>query len=320
MNTTRRSFLKSGLLVAAASGARADGPAVSSAPRAGRRVLGRTGAEVSLLGLGLGSAFTGSHGQEPEAATALLEAALARGVNYFDTAISYANSQELMGPTVERHRAQIFLVTKTEQRSYDGFMRDFEASLKKLRTDRVDLMHVHNLNPKNDTDLAAIEKGAVKAQIKLRDQKAVRFIGITGHSGAQILMDAIRRWDPDCVMTTFPCNRPDNGKYEDELLPLARERKMGVIAMKTVRHAKNTDLKGTELIRYALSLEGVCVANVGLDSRAHLDENVAMAAAFKPLDAKTRTAMTLHAQRSLAGLTAPWDVPGYRDGGLPRPA
>lgn len=267
-----------------------------------------------MLGLGLGSAFTGSFEKDGEGAISVLNAALDAGVNYFDTAISYNGSYRLAAPVVEKRRKEIFLVSKTGERTYDGFMRDFEKTLKELRTDHIDLMHVHNMDPKKDADLAAIENGAVKAQRKLRDEKALRFIGITGHSGASILIEALKRWDPDCLMTVFPCNRPDNGKYEDELLPLAVSRKMGVAAMKTVRHAKNTDLKGTDLVRYALSLPGITLANVGLDSLAHLHENVAMVADFKPLDKKTRVAMTEHAQAALNGLLAPWDRPGYRDG------
>ena len=318
MKFTRRSFLSSGLLAAAGAGVgtvkATEAAGEGKSGQVQRRVLGRTGAEVSILGLGLGSAFTGAFGKDPDGATEILETALSLGINYFDTAFSYANSQELMGPIVEKHRAKIFLVNKSDQRTYDGYMREFEASLKKLRTDHIDLQHAHDFNPKKDTDLAAIQSGAVKAQLKLREQKAIRFIGVTGHSGAAILIDAIKRWDPDCVLTTFPCNRPDNGRYEDELLPLARERKMGVIAMKTVRHAKETDLKGTDLIRYAMSLEGVATAIVGLDTKAHLTENAAMASAFKPMDRAQRTAMTLHAERALAGLIAPWDRIGYRDG------
>lgn len=321
MKTSRRSFLTSGLVAAASAGVipvvRAEEKA---AGRIDRRVFGRTGVEVSLLGLGLGSAYTGSFENDPEGAMKILETALGLGVNYFDTAISYKGktktSHEMVAPFVEKHRKDIFLVSKTDQRGYDGFMRDFEATLKALKTDRMDLMHIHALDPKKDTDLKAIENGAVKAQRKLVEDKSLRFTGITGHSVAQIFVNAIKQWNPDCIMTIFPCSRPDNGRFEDELLPVAVEHKMGIAAMKTVRQARDTDLKGSDLIRYALSLPGVHLANVGLDSLAHLNENVAMASNFKPLDKKTRTAMTLHAQRALAGLTAPWDRPGYRDGSV----
>jgi aryl-alcohol dehydrogenase-like predicted oxidoreductase len=319
MKTSRRSFLASGILAAAASPVlhAADSPPAATL-KAGRRIFGRTGVEVSMMGCGCGSAFSGSFDSDPDGAVKALEGALALGVNYFDTAFSYKGktrtSYELMAPFVEKHRAEIFLVSKTDQRSYDGFMREFEATLKALRTDHMDLMHIHALDPKKDADLNAIENGAVKAQRKLVEQKSLRFIGITGHSVAQIFIKAIKQWNPDCIMTIFPCSRPDSGKFEDELLPVAVEHKMGIAAMKTVRQARDTDLKGSDLIRYALSLPGIALANVGFDTLSHLQDNVAMTSDFKPLDKKARTAMSDHAQAALAGLIAPWDRPGYRDG------
>lgn len=281
-------------------------------------MFGRTGVEVSMLGLGLGSAFTGSFENDPDGAYKVLEAALGMGVNYFDTAYNYKGktktSHQMMAPFVEKNRRAIFLVSKTEQRSYDGFMRQFEETLTVLKTDHMDLMHIHALDPKKDKDLKVIEAGAVKAQQKLIEQKALRFAGITGHSVAQVFIDAVNLWNPDCIMTVFPASRPDNGQFEDALLPLCVKNKMGITAMKMVRNAKNSDLKGTDLIRYALSLPGVHVANVGLDSLAHLTENVTMIANFKPMTKEQRTAMSEHVSATIAGLVDPWTRPGYSDG------
>ena len=79
------------------------------------------------------------------------------------------------------------------------------------------------------------------------------------------------------VLTIFPCTRPDKGRHEDELLPLARARQMGVIAMKTIRYARQANLPAKELLRYALSLDGVNTAIVGLDGLGHLNENATVA-------------------------------------------
>ncbi len=278
-----------------------------------RRVLGRVGKEVSILGLGLGSVFTRPYKDDRDAAQQLLGSALDMSINYFDTARGYGESEEIIGPFIEKHRDDIFLVSKSGDRSYDGFMREFETSLKNLRTDHLDLLHLHSFEPRRDTDLAAVERGAVKAVRELKEQGVVGHFGITGHSGAQVLMDAIKAFDPDAILTIFPADRPDEGRYEDELLPLARERKMGVIAMKTIRHARESDLRGSDLVRYALSLEGVCTAIVGLDTLAHLQENAKMASGFKPMDAQARAKITKQVQTALVGQTAPWDRPGYDD-------
>lgn len=328
--STRREFLRRTLLGATAVGAGLDevaqasltGPTTTQGAEAGktvdRRVLGRVGAEVSILGLGLGAAFTRPHAGRPEQVEALLQRALACGVNYWDTSHSYGSrgiaSEEMIGPTVKYVRKQIFLVSKSTQRSYDGFKREMEISLKRLQTDHLDVYHIHSLRPGQDADLGAIEKGAVRAARQAKEQGVIGHFGVTGHAGADILVEAVRRWDPDVLLTIFPATRPDNGKYEDSLLPLARERKMGIVGMKTVKQASDADLKGTDLIRYALSLEGVHCVEVGLDSMAHLDENAAMAADFTPLSRKEQTAVHREITLALAGATAPWEMPGYVDG------
>ncbi|NIP17278.1 MAG: aldo/keto reductase [Xanthomonadales bacterium] len=280
-----------------------------------RRTLGRTGAEVSILGLGLGSAYWRTFDNRPDEAEEILLRAFSYGINYFDTSRNYGNSELLAAPAVERIRDGIFLVSKSGSRDYDGYRADLETSLENLRTDHLDLYHIHNLNPNTDADLDLIENGAVRAAREAKEQGLIRNIGITGHSGTGILMEAIRRWDPDVILTTYPADRPEDGAYEDKLLPLALERNMGVVAMKAIRRARDTDWPALQLIRYPMSLPGIATTIVGLDSIAHLDENAAMASAFEPMDAAEMAEMSRLIRSELAGLgPAPWDRPGYRDG------
>jgi hypothetical protein len=210
--SNRRSFLKKLALTgtaataagAATAAAAGSPPALTPVPR---RKLGMTGAEVSILGLGLGSVFTKAFSGDPEATEQVLRRALAHGVNYWDTARSYGESERMLGPVVEKVRDQVYLVSKSAVRTYDGFMRELEISLKDLRTDHIDLYHIHNLNPNKDPDLKLIENGAVKAAIKAKEEGMIGNYGVTGHSGIKILSHAVENWGPQALLTVFPVDR-----------------------------------------------------------------------------------------------------------------
>jgi uncharacterized protein len=321
--SSRRDFIRRTLLGAlaggllAAPGARAAATSTTAEPRpVDRRRLGRIGAEVSILGLGLGSAFMEGYANKLDAGHALLESALAQGIDYWDTARSYGPSEAMIAPVLARHRNRVFLASKSDARDYDGFRRDLERSLQVLRTDHLDLYQLHDLRPRESANLGAIESGAVRAAREAKDQKLIGAFGITGHASAGMLVECVKRFDPDTVLTTFPCTRPDQGRFEDELLPMARARKMGVIAMKTIRYAREAKLPARELLRYALSLEGVTTAIVGLDSVEHLNQNARVASGFRPLKEGRRAELSESARRALAGVPAPWDRAGYVDGSL----
>jgi aryl-alcohol dehydrogenase-like predicted oxidoreductase len=186
---SRREFLeRSGLAVAA--GAVAVVPA--SSPRAAgddaaatklpHRTLGRTGVQVSILAFGCGSRFL----VYPEGqASAVLERAIDSGIDYFDTAVDYGNgeSETRVGRVMATRRKDVFLATKVPMRSRtrDAALREVEASLKRLRTDHLDLLHLHGLG--DEADLARIESsdGAL-GLYELREQKVTRFIGMTSHT------------------------------------------------------------------------------------------------------------------------------------------
>jgi aryl-alcohol dehydrogenase-like predicted oxidoreductase len=279
-----------------------------------RRRLGRTGADVSILGLGLGSAFMDAYEHNLEGGHALLELSLAKGINYWDTARSYGPSEGMIAPVLARNRNRVFLASKSDARDYEGFKRDLDRSLQVLRTSYIDLYQLHDFRTHELSNLSAIESGAVRAAREAKNQKMIRAFGITGHSGAQVFIECIKRFDPDTVLTIFPATRPDNGRYESELLPLARARSIGVIAMKTIRYGRQAGLPAKELLRYALSLDGVHTAIVGLVSPKRLNENAAVASGFRPMKAAGRFELYRHAGSSLAGVAAPWERPGYIDG------
>jgi aryl-alcohol dehydrogenase-like predicted oxidoreductase len=282
-----------------------------------RRVFGRTGKKVSIYGLGLGSAFSNPLAGNPDGAAQMLERALDFGINYWDTARSYGMSEELIGPTLEKHRDKVFMVSKSRTRTYDEFMRELEMSLKTLRTDHLDAYYLHNWEPKKGDTSPRAREGAFKAALKAKEQGMIKAFGITGHSGADILIDCVKAFDPDAVLTIFPANRPDGGKYEDELLPLCVAKNIGVVAMKTVRHVRNSDEKPTELMRYGMSLPGVSVTIIGTGEVAHVEANAALATNFQSFDKKMRQRFSDKVAVNLpTGLPQPWDLPGYEDGML----
>ena len=276
-----------------------------------RRKLGRAGANVSILGLGLGAAFME---QSLGTAHALLESALAKGINYWDTARSYGPSEGMIAPVLERNRNRVFLASKSDARDYDGFKRDLERSLQVLRTNYIDLYQLHDLRQHELANLSAIESGAVRAAREAKDQKIIRAFGITGHASAGLMIEYIKRFDPDSVLTIFLATRPDKGRYEDELLPLARSRNIGLIGMKAIRYGRQAKLPATQLLRYALSLDGVHTVIVGLDSFSRLDEDAGVASGFRSMKAAARLQMHRNAASALADVVVPWDQPGYVDG------
>jgi predicted aldo/keto reductase-like oxidoreductase len=276
-NVSRREFLeKSGGLAVAVGAAFKPGPA--SVPR---RPLGKTGVQVSILAFGCGSRFLV---YPAEQASSVLEQAIAAGINYFDTAVDYGNgeSETRVGRVMARRRAEVFLATKVppRARTRDEALREVEASLKRLQTDHLDLLHLHGLT--DDVDLGKIEArdGALKALYELRDQKVARFIGMTSHTDGAVMAKAIERHDLDCVQMAM--NPARGGRFEELALPAANQKKLGVILMKVTAQDKLLADGGPDaasLLRYAWSLP-VAAAVCGMPKLEFLAANVATARAF----------------------------------------
>jgi predicted aldo/keto reductase-like oxidoreductase len=246
-----------------------------------RRTLGRTGAQVSILAFGCGSRFLAYPANQ---ASAVLEEAIASGINYFDTAVDYGNgeSETRVGRVMATRRKEVFLATKIppRARTRDAALKEFEASLKRLQTDHVDLVHLHGLS--DEADLAAMEvrDGAIKALYELRDQKAARFVGMTSHTDGAVMAKAIERHDLDCVQMAM--NPVRGGRFEELALPAANRKKLGVILMKVTAQEKLLGEGGADvvsLLRYAWSLP-IATAVCGMPKLEFLAANVAAARGF----------------------------------------
>jgi aryl-alcohol dehydrogenase-like predicted oxidoreductase len=311
----RREFIKSvtavtalglPMTLSAAEGEAA--PKATAKPALPTRRLGQTGVEVSALALGgvIGMQLPPSATHDP---AALAEAALDLGITYFDTAPSYNNGQSETnyGQVLTRRRQEVFLATKVEGRTYDGTLRGVEQSLKRLRTDHVDLLQIHGVSATED--LAAWESptGVLRALRQLREQKVTRFIGVTGHESAAKLREAIERYDFDTLLTTLnPV--PRRKGFREELLPAANRKQMGVIAMKVMGGGNGCLVTGNplkqvlqpyhdqtdhqvmakSLIRYTLGLP-LTVAVIGVASVEHTKANVGIVMENLPMTLAERT-------------------------------
>ena len=150
------------------------------------RTLGRTGAKVSILAFGCGSRFLMY--KDEDSASAILNHAIDLGITYLDTAYLYGDgeSETRVGKVMATRRKDVWLATKIPDRTRDEFLRRLEASLKRLQTDHVDLVHIHSLG--QEEDLAKIEapNGALKGLMEAREQKMARFAGMTSHTNGEV--------------------------------------------------------------------------------------------------------------------------------------
>ena len=249
------------------------------------RTLGRTGTKVSILAFGCGSRFLMY--KDEETAAAILNRAIDLGITYLDTAYAYGDGQSetRVGAVMASRRKDVWLATKIPDRTRDDFMRRLEASLKRLRTDHVDLLHIHSLGQADD--LAKIEApgGALKGLMEAREQKMARFIGMTSHTNGEVMAQAIQRHDLDCVQMALNASR--NGRFEELALPAANAKNLGVIAMKITGQeflVGSGPGKGdmNSLLRYSMSLP-VTTAVVGMPQLEMLEHNVETARNFSPL-------------------------------------
>jgi hypothetical protein len=249
------------------------------------RTLGRTGVKVSILAFGCGSRWLAY--QEEEKAHAAMTRALDLGITYLDTAYAYGDgkSETWVGNLLGPRRNQVFLATKIPDRSRDEFLRRLEGSLMRLKTDRVDLVHIHSLRHEDDLERIEAKDGALHGLMEAREQKMARFIGMTSHTNGEVMAWAIERHDLDCVQITL--NPSKNGRFEELALPAAVKKNLGIIAMKVTGQefllgggeGKTQDVPS--LLRYSLSLP-VSTAVMGMPALEMIDQNTQTARNFSP--------------------------------------
>jgi hypothetical protein len=299
-DVTRREFVKMGAAGAAAMAVAP--PLGAAAPPMPERPLGRTGHNVRLFSLG-GQATIEKEGTR-DASHAIINRAIDLGVNYIDTAAAYGRgiSQTYIGEVMATRRKEVFLATKTRSRDRDGALKDLEQSLKSLQTDHIDLWQNHNVMRDEEVEQILGKGGAIEAMLQARDQKMIRFIGITGHFDPEVLAKALKRFEFDTVLMALNPADKHRLSFIQTLLPVANEKRMGVIGMKIpargrlFREGGITHIKDS--MSYVLTLP-VSTVIIGCDTVAQLEENIQIAKQFSPMPAAEMA--------RLEGLTASYE-------------
>ena len=275
--------------------------------------FGPAGRPVSRLGLG-GEGVLRTFGREAEA-RAVIEAALAEGVTYFESARAYQGSESYLGGSLGARRDRLFLATKAHDRTKAGARAMLEQSLKSLRTGHIDLWQYHDVRTQEDLDGLDEPAGAYAAFVEAKQRGDVRAIGVTGHYSPAVLRAALERVPFDAVL--LPVN-PAEGLlgdgFEQTVVPAARARGMAVVGMKVF--ARGALLAGggiepADAVRYALSAD-VDVIVIGCDDAAQVRAGAAAARSFATASAQWRRAFEERA-RPRAGELAYYRGPDSSD-------
>ncbi|HEX3777839.1 MAG TPA: aldo/keto reductase [Polyangiaceae bacterium] len=254
-----------------------------------RRPLGSTGAQVSIIGLG---GFHLGQAADLDEAKRIVGEALDAGVNFFDNAWEYndGKSEDFLGKALKGKRDRAFLMTKVCSHGRDRTvaMKQLEDSLGRLGTDHLDLWQIHECVYENDPDLHFAPDGVVRALEDAKKQGKVRFVGFTGHKHPRIHQKMLDHgFAFDTVQMPLNCFDASFRSFEQEVLPIALQKKMGVIGMKSLGGHGRPIIEGAvtieEALRYAMSVPGVSVTVSGVDSLEILHQNLAIAGAFKPM-------------------------------------
>lgn len=317
-STDRRAFLKTaaGTLVAVPFSLSSVGafPSWIQAARGEMpyRPLGKTGEEVSLVGIG-GAHIGYQHVEEAEAIR-IMHAAIDSGINFFDNSWDYNKglSEERMGRALASpgKREKVFLMTKfcchSQGWSTSAALRMLDESLKRLQTDYLDLWQIHEVIQRDHPEKAFQTDSAVEALVKAKESGKVRHVGFTGHREPEIHLDMLKQEFP-FETVQMPLNVMDAHyrSFENQVLPVLRERNIGVIGMKPLGGGARTGailesnvVSATECLRYAMNLP-VSTVVTGIISMETLEQAIQAAISFRPFE-KEELASLLERTRTLA--------------------
>jgi aryl-alcohol dehydrogenase-like predicted oxidoreductase len=290
---TRRSFVEKAVIGGSLLGS---GVAMGQTGDIPKRPLGKTGLQTSIIGMGgyhVGSA------DDLDTAKRIVHEGLDAGINFFDNAWDYhmGRSEEWLGAALEGKRDQAILMTKvcTHGRDKQLGMQMLEQSLRRLRTDHLDVWQIHEVIYYDDPDRIFAPNGVAEALVQAKKDGKVRFVGFTGHKDPAIHMRMLQHGFPfNTVQMPLNCFDATFHSFEQTVLPEANRQGLAALGMKSLGGSGEMVKKGAitveEGLRYAMSLP-VAVTISGMDSPEILQQNLAIARGFKPYSGQEMAAL-----------------------------
>ena len=287
----RREFIKSAAGAAFASVVGVPQQAFAATGEIPRRTLGRTGAKVSIVGIG--GYHIGSKSVSEEMGIRIVRTALDSGINFLDNCWDYndGESERRMGRALrDGYRQKAFLMTKVDGRTAVEAQRQLDESLSRLQTDHIDLIQVHEVIRMNDPERVFAPGGAMETLEKARKAGKVRFIGFTGHKSPAMHLHMIEtatkhNYTFDTVQMPINVMDAQYNSFAGQVIPVASRLKMGILGMKSIGggvFVQSKTVKPVECLHYAMSQQVDCVIT-GCDSMTILDQALGLARNFQPL-------------------------------------
>ena len=198
-----------------------------------KRSLGKTGEMLSIIGFG-GIVVRNA---TPAESSSSVKAAIDAGVNYFDVAPAYGDAEVKLGPALEPYRRDVFLSCKTGKRDKEGARKELEQSLMNLRTDHFDLYQFHAVKTVDEVDAILGTGGAMETFLEAKKEGKIRFIGFSAHS-VEAALALMQGFHFDTIMFPFNLTSWYAGDFGPQVLAMAQEKKMGIIALKAMAKGK----------------------------------------------------------------------------------
>lgn len=285
MSTTRREFLRkaaaAGLSVAAAR-LGWSGEQHTANQGMQKRDAGRMGWKASILAFGMAEVPQ----NDLDLCEKMLRRALDLGVNYIDTAPSYQRGvgEQAVARVADR-RKEFFLATKTLGRTKDAAAKDIADSLNRMRVSVIDLLHLHAVNDLRTLDAVLAKGGPIEALEEAKRAGKIRFIGITGHTRPDVILEALKRYPFDAILVPVSAADYHLNDFALETIPYANKKGVSVAGMKSLKGWQNAGKKAVtaqELLHYSLSLP-IATLTCGMTTLQQVEENVRAVRAFRSL-------------------------------------